>query len=74
MYAPDSPHPSPEVFELGIPMLGICYGLQLIANHLGGAVDRAARREFGKALVTIDENSDLFAGLDGRDKRLDEPR
>jgi len=66
VYAPDSPHPSPEVFELGIPMLGICYGLQLIANHLGGAVDRAARREFGKALVTIDENSDLFAGLDGQ--------
>jgi GMP synthase (glutamine-hydrolysing) len=64
VYAPDSPHPSQKVFELGIPILGICYGLQLVANHLGGAVDRAARREFGKALVTIDENSDLFAGLD----------
>jgi GMP synthase (glutamine-hydrolysing) len=66
VYAPDSPHPSPEVFELGIPVLGICYGLQLMANHLGGAVDRAARREYGKAAVTIDENSDLLAGLDGK--------
>jgi len=65
VYAPDSPHPSQEVFDLGIPILGICYGLQLMANHLGGAVDPSARREFGKAVVTIDENSDLFAGLDG---------
>jgi GMP synthase (glutamine-hydrolysing) len=65
VYAPDSPHPSPEVFELGIPILGVCYGLQLMASHLGGAVDRAARREYGKAAVTIDENSDLLAGLDG---------
>jgi GMP synthase (glutamine-hydrolysing) len=64
VYAPDSPHPSPEIFELGIPSLGICYGLQLMAEQLGGAVDRAARREFGKATVTVDENSDLFAGLD----------
>jgi GMP synthase (glutamine-hydrolysing) len=63
VYAPNSPHPSQKVFELGIPILGICYGLQLMANHLGGAVDPAARREFGKAVVTIDENSDLFAGL-----------
>jgi GMP synthase (glutamine-hydrolysing) len=65
VYAPDSPHPSPEVFEFGIPILGICYGLQLMANHLGGVVDRAARREYGKAAVTIDENSDLLAGFDG---------
>jgi GMP synthase (glutamine-hydrolysing) len=64
VYAPDSPHPSPEVFELGIPILGICYGLQLIANHLGGAVDPAARREFGKAVLTIDEHSDLFTELE----------
>jgi GMP synthase (glutamine-hydrolysing) len=65
VYAPDSPHPSPEVFELGVPILGICYGLQLMANHLGGAVDRAARHEYGKAAVAIDENSDLLAGFDG---------
>lgn len=64
VYESGSPHPSPEVFELGIPILGICYGLQLMAEHLGGAVDRAACREYGKALVTIDARSDLFAGLD----------
>jgi GMP synthase (glutamine-hydrolysing) len=65
VYAPDSPHPSPEVFELGIPILGICYGLQLMASHLGGAVDRAARREYGKATVAVDDDSDLLSGLDG---------
>jgi GMP synthase (glutamine-hydrolysing) len=65
VYAPNSPHPSVEIFELGIPILGICYGLQLMAHHLGGAVDRAARREYGKASVVIDDNADLFAGLNG---------
>ena len=65
VYAPNSPHPSKEIFDLGVPVLGICYGLQLMADHLGGRVDGSARREFGKAVVTIDERSDLFAGLDG---------
>ncbi len=65
VYAEGAPHADPSVFELGIPILGICYGLQLIAQHFGGKVDPSARREFGKAELLIDRNEDLFAGLDG---------
>jgi len=65
VYESGSPHPPAEIFKEGIPMLGICYGLQLMADHLGGTVNRAARREFGKATLSIDDHSDLFAGLDG---------
>jgi GMP synthase (glutamine-hydrolysing) len=61
----DSPQPPAEIFRLGIPVLGICYGLQLIASHLGGEVDRAARREYGYAELVIDDPSDLFAGVGG---------
>ncbi|MBI4418321.1 MAG: glutamine-hydrolyzing GMP synthase [Ignavibacteriales bacterium] len=60
-----APQPPQGIFELGIPVLGICYGLQLIAHHLGGKVDPSARREFGKADLVIDNREDLFAGLDG---------
>ena len=58
--APVSPA---ELFDLGVPVLGICYGLQLIAYQLGGEVDRAARREYGQAKLVIDDDTDLFAGL-----------
>ncbi len=64
VYAEGAPHPSFDVFSLGIPVLGICYGLQLIAWQLGGAVDKAARREFGRAHLTIDDDSDLLRGLE----------
>ena len=50
---PGSPRPVPEVFELGVPVLGICYGLQLLAKMLGGKVDRTAHREFGPATVEV---------------------
>ncbi len=65
VYDQGAPKPSPKVFELGIPVLGICYGLQLIADQLGGKVDPSARREFGKADLSIDNGDDLFQGLDG---------
>jgi len=58
--APISPR---EIFELGIPVLGICYGLQLIGSQLGGEVDKAARREYGHAALTVDDQTDLFAGV-----------
>src|SRR4051794_23050098 len=51
--AKDSPRPDPLVWDLGVPILGICYGLQLMAHELGGAVDNAAHREFGPAKVTV---------------------
>ena len=48
---------------MGVPVLGICYGLQLIAYQLGGAVDKAARREFGRAQLRIDDDRDLFKNM-----------
>jgi len=62
-YEPGAPLSSPGVFELGVPVLGICYGLQLIAYQLGGEVDTAARREYGQAFLTIDDATDLFRGV-----------
>ena len=64
-YEANAPISSPAIFDLGIPVLGICYGLQLMAFQLGGEVDRAARREYGSAQLTVDDTSDLFAGFDG---------
>jgi len=63
VYAEGAPHPSFDVFAMGVPVLGICYGLQLIAWQLGGTVDKAARREFGRAQLTINDDSDLLKGL-----------
>jgi GMP synthase (glutamine-hydrolysing) len=63
VYADRAPIPAPDVFSLGVPVLGICYGLQLMAHLLGGRVDRAARREYGHAPFSIDDDADLFAGL-----------
>ncbi|MBI2619169.1 MAG: glutamine-hydrolyzing GMP synthase [Ignavibacteriales bacterium] len=61
----NAPKSSGQIFNLGVPVLGICYGLQLIADQFGGRVDPSARREFGKANLVIDSRDDLFAGLDG---------
>jgi GMP synthase (glutamine-hydrolysing) len=63
VYEEDAPRIDGAVFELGIPVLGICYGLQLIAMHHHGAVDPAARREFGKAELRMDSQADLFKGV-----------
>jgi GMP synthase (glutamine-hydrolysing) len=60
---PQSPRCNPQLFELGIPVLGICYGLQLMAHLLGGQVARATRREYGPAELTIRDHQDLFHGL-----------
>ena len=54
-----------EVLNLGVPVLGICYGMQLMTHLLGGEVERAAKREYGKAQLLIDSAEDLFHGLDG---------
>lgn len=65
VYDSNAPHSSGDIYELGLPILGICYGLQLIAHQFGGKVDASARREYGKAELLIDRHEDLFAGLDG---------
>ncbi len=64
VYDEGAPLPDPEILALGIPVLGICYGLQVIAHQKGGAVDPGARREFGRADVIIEDSRDLFAGFD----------
>ncbi|MFI5253345.1 MAG: glutamine-hydrolyzing GMP synthase [Bacteroidota bacterium] len=63
VYETGAPHSSADLFKLGIPVLGICYGLQVIAYQLGGEVDRFAKREYGMAEVHIDDTTDLFANL-----------
>lgn len=59
-YEPDSPTYTKEIFELGIPVLGICYGAQLMSHVLGGTVKKAEVREYGKTEVIIDIESKLF--------------
>ena len=60
-----SPVCDAEVLQLGVPVLGICYGMQLMTHLLGGEVEQAAKREYGKARLLIDSYKDLFYGLDG---------
>jgi len=64
VYDHGAPISTPEIFTLGVPVLGICYGLQLIAHQMGGEVDKAARREYGAAELIIDDASDLFSGVE----------
>ncbi|MCB0701627.1 MAG: glutamine-hydrolyzing GMP synthase [Candidatus Kapaibacterium sp.] len=63
VYSEGAPHPRFNVFELGIPVLGICYGLQLIAFTQNGQVDAAAKREYGKAMVNVVEDNPLLKGI-----------
>ena len=63
IYEETSPKCDKEIFELGIPILGICYGMQFMAYTLGGKVDRAETREYGEMKVKIDNNSNLFNSL-----------
>ena len=62
-YLPDSPTYTKEIFELGVPILGICYGSQLMMHLLGGTVEKAPVREYGKIEVTVDRNSKLFENV-----------
>ena len=63
-YEPDSPTYSKELFELGIPVLGLCYGAQLMMHVLGGKVEKADHREYGKTEVLIDKTSSkVFDGV-----------
>jgi GMP synthase (glutamine-hydrolysing) len=61
--APGSPRADRVVWELGVPVLGICYGLQLMAHELGGRVGGASHREYGAAVIEVKGRSPLFEGL-----------
>jgi GMP synthase (glutamine-hydrolysing) len=63
VYAPDAPTAEAALFDLGVPMLGICYGVQLMAHMLGGRVEHADAREYGPAEVQIEEPSGIFSGF-----------
>lgn len=62
-YEADSPSYTREIFNLGVPILGICYGAQLMMHLLGGKVEKAPVREYGKIEVTVDRSSKLFENV-----------
>ncbi len=63
VYAKDAYKPNDGVWELGIPILGICYGMQLITQHFGGSVVSASNHEYGKAKLKIENSSSIFKGI-----------
>ena len=67
VYGEGAPRVNEEVFNLGIPVLGICYGDQLMAHTLGGKVATAPVREYGKTEINLDNSSRLFKGIDSKD-------
>jgi len=68
VYEPEAPLGPPGLFDLGVPVLGICYGMQLMASQLGGVVAKAAGREYGRAHLRVVHTTDLFKGLGGGGK------
>src|SRR5690606_19386602 len=63
VYAENAPRVDPALFDLGLPTLGICYGMQLLAHLLGGKVARAHAGEYGAADVHLEEATGIFAGF-----------
>ncbi|MBG1269506.1 glutamine-hydrolyzing GMP synthase [Nostoc sp. WHI] len=64
VYSDNAPHCDPEIWNLGIPILGVCYGMQLMVNQLGGEVVKAERGEYGKASLYIDDPTDLLTNVE----------
>ncbi|ANC75828.1 glutamine-hydrolyzing GMP synthase [Fictibacillus phosphorivorans] len=63
VYAEGAPACDPAIFDLDIPVLGICYGMQLMSYHFGGKVERASHREYGKAEITVTNMNKLYENL-----------
>ena len=68
VYDKGAPMPDEEIFHLGIPVLGICYGMQLMAHCLGGKVAKAAKREYGRADLIVDDDENLLWGVSRKTK------
>ncbi len=63
VYEPNAPLCDPKIWDLGIPVLGVCYGMQLMVKQLGGQVIKADRAEYGKASISIDDPTDLLTNV-----------
>ncbi|HPN55521.1 MAG TPA: glutamine-hydrolyzing GMP synthase [Candidatus Omnitrophota bacterium] len=63
VYDKGAPEPNPEIFKMGLPVLGVCYGMQVISHMFGGKVQKSKEREFGQAELFVDSNKDLFANM-----------
>jgi GMP synthase (glutamine-hydrolysing) len=66
VFDPGAPTTDPRILELGIPVLGICYGMQLVARLSGGGVEPSSEREYGRTEVLVREGTGLFAGFEPR--------
>ncbi|MGK7933299.1 MAG: glutamine-hydrolyzing GMP synthase [Microcystaceae cyanobacterium] len=64
VYDENAPHCDPKIWQLGVPILGVCYGMQLMVQQLGGEVERAKRAEYGKASLQIDDPTDLLTNVE----------
>ncbi len=73
VYEKDAPQIDPKIFSLGIPVLGICYGMQLMARHLGGEVEFSPHREYGAGVLHIDERTPAFRRARRADGHLEQP-
>lgn len=67
VYEPDAVQPDPKLFEMGIPTLGICYGMQVMVHQLGGEVEASDTREYGRAEVEVGDPGLLFEGLGNKE-------
>jgi GMP synthase (glutamine-hydrolysing) len=70
VYEEDSPQCDAGLFDLGVPVLGICYGMQLMMQHFGGVVESCARKEYGETVIDVDSAHPLFKGMDAQQQVL----
>ena len=68
VYEEGTPLPDMRIFQLGLPILGICYGMQLMAHYFGGRVAKASKREYGHAELIVDNDADLLWGISQQTK------